>query len=154
LGTSNLFVVNPNQTSQDVVMAEARDVLKDKFENLQEILQAKSDGKFLIFSCYDSTFQKTEQLLNSLNQTFAALKGSHDVIASITRRYKTGDLNILLVNPKNYGSGLNLENTTDIIILHKFDTDIEHQVIGRAQRLGRETSLNVHYLLYENEITE
>lgn len=155
MGTSNLFVVNPNHAidGDDVVMTDP-DNLKDKFENLQEILQAKPDGKFLIFSCYDTTFQKTEQLLHSLNQSFALLKGSHDVIASITRRYKSGDLNILLVNPRNYGSGLNLENTTDIVILHKFDTDIEHQVIGRAQRLGREHSLNVHYLLYENEITE
>lgn len=153
LGTKNLFVVNADGDPEDVPMQDVTDDLLDKYENLQKILEAKPEGKYLIFSCYDTTFQKTEQLLHSMNKNFALLKGSHDVIANIMRRYKTGnDLNTLLVNPRNYGSGLNLENTTDIIILHKFDTDIEHQVIGRAQRLGREGSLNVHYLLYENEL--
>jgi SNF2 family DNA or RNA helicase len=80
------------------------------------------------------------------------MKGSHDVIASIVRQYKKGNLDILLVNPKNYGSGLNLENTTDIIMMHKFDNEIERQVIGRAQRYGRQTPLKVWYLLHDNEI--
>ena len=30
--------------------------------------------------------------------------------------------------------------------------DIENQVIGRAQRMGRESALNIDYLCYENEL--
>jgi hypothetical protein len=56
-----------------------------------------------------------------------------------------------LLNAKNYGSGLNLQMTTDIIIYHKMSKDLENQVIGRGQRLGRTDALNVHYLYYENE---
>jgi SNF2 family DNA or RNA helicase len=56
------------------------------------------------------------------------------------------------MNTQHFGSGLNLENTTDMILFHKFDTESEKQVIGRAQRYGRNEPLNVHYLLYENEM--
>jgi SNF2 family DNA or RNA helicase len=37
-------------------------------------------------------------------------------------------------------------------MFHKFDTQLEQQVIGRAYRMGRELPLNVYYLLHENEI--
>ena len=58
---------------------------------------------------------------------------------------------MILANSLNFGSGLNLENTTDIIIYHKMDKDLESQVIGRAQRPGRTTSINIYKLNYENE---
>ena len=46
---------------------------------------------------------------------------------------------------------MNLENSSDIIFVHKMNKDMEKQVIGRAQRLGRKSKLNIIYLLYENE---
>ena len=39
-------------------------------------------------------------------------------------------------------------------MFHKFDANIENQVIGRAQRFGRKNPLNIHYLLNENEILQ
>ena len=56
-----------------------------------------------------------------------------------------------MLNSSNYGSGLNLEMTTDIIIYHQLTKNLEIQVIGRAQRPVRNSSLNVYYLLHENE---
>ena len=41
--------------------------------------------------------------------------------------------------------------TTDIIVYHKLTNDMKEQVIGRGQRIGRTTSLNVHYLSYQQE---
>ena len=46
---------------------------------------------------------------------------------------------------------MNLENSTHIIFVHKMETEIEKQVIGRAQRMGRTSVLNIIYLQYENE---
>jgi len=40
---------------------------------------------------------------------------------------------------------------THIIIYHELDKELETQVIGRAQRLGRTNSLNVYYLLNDGE---
>ena len=56
-----------------------------------------------------------------------------------------------MLNAINYGSGLNLQMATDIIIYHELELELETQVIGRAQRLGRKDPLNVYYLLNDNE---
>ena len=56
-----------------------------------------------------------------------------------------------MLNAVNYGSGLNLQSATDIIIYHELNSELETQVIGRAQRLGRKEGLNVYYLFHENE---
>ena len=45
------------------------------------------------------------------------------------------------------------ENSSDIIFVHKMNESMEKQVIGRAQRFGRTSILNIIYLEYENEST-
>ena len=65
--------------------------------------------------------------------------------------YKEGDTTILLADSSMYGCGLNLENTTDIILIHKINPELEKQVIGRAQRPGRNGILRIHRLLHPNE---
>jgi len=126
----------------------------DKFKNFKILLEKKknTNAKILIFSGYDYTFNQIIPILNNINIKYDYIKGNGDQIKSTVNKYKTNQIDILLVNPKNYGTGMNLENTTDIIMFHKFDTQLEQQVIGRAYRLGRELPLNVYYLLHENEI--
>jgi SNF2 family DNA or RNA helicase len=125
----------------------------DKYQNLELILNnMDGNAKLLIFSAYENSFTNVIPILQRLNIKSDYLKGNGFQIQATIDRYKNGDVKVLLVNTRQYGSGLNLENTTDIILFHKFDTEIEKQVIGRAQRFGRKQQLNVHYLLYENEM--
>lgn len=127
----------------------------DKYKNMEILLKNRKPGaKFLIFSSSDSTFQDTVPILNKLKIKYDYVKGPGAVIANMVKKYKEGSLDVLLINVRYYGSGLNLENTTDIIMFHKFDTQMENQVIGRAQRYGRSIPLNIHYLLYENELAQ
>ena len=126
----------------------------DKYENLKKILRHRlSDPTFkcLLFSCYDSSFLNVIPILESLDIKWSYMKGRGDIIKNTVQHYKNGDIQVLLINVHDYGSGLNLENTSDIIMFHKFDSEIEKQVIGRAHRLGRTTNLAVWYLLHENE---
>lgn len=124
----------------------------DKIQNLKILLNKKKNkGRFLIFSEYDISFENIIKQFNN-KYKYSYLKGNKYIIQKILKEYKDGDLDILLVNIHNYGSGLNLEVTTDIIMFHKFDAAIEQQVIGRAQRFGRKTALNIYYLLNQNEI--
>ena len=58
---------------------------------------------------------------------------------------------MLLLNAKYCGAGLNLQCTDEIIIFHRMCKDLENQVIGRAQRIGRDSRLKVNYLCYDNE---
>ena len=59
-----------------------------------------------------------------------------------------------MLNAEFFGAGMNLQMTTDLVIFHRFKQEMEEQIIGRAQRLGRKTPLNVYYLIHENESSE
>tara|TARA_Y100000389_G_scaffold105527_1_gene102460 strand:+ start:58324 stop:60144 length:1821 start_codon:yes stop_codon:yes gene_type:complete len=137
--------------------------MKDKYETLETLLhiiykreqEKKRRPKIVIFSEFDNTFDRVQDILNKMNIKYAFLKGNNIniTVANFKNMIHTEKpIDILLVNCKSYGSGLNLENTTDLIMFHKFDSQIEKQVIGRAQRPGRKENLNIHYLLYKNEL--
>lgn len=125
---------------------------KTKIENLMDIV--KHSGKFLIFSKSDVTFDKIYKLLESDGVSSSKLLGNSSVIQSRVDKYNAGGIKVLLLNPTHYGCGINLQKTTDVVFFHKFDVDMERQIIGRAQRIGREQQLRVHYLFYENEYSE
>lgn len=59
-----------------------------------------------------------------------------------------------MLNAEFFGAGMNLQMTTDLVMFHRFKPEMEEQIVGRAQRLGRKESLNVYYLLHDNESDE
>ena len=160
LTTKDLYVVQENQPeiSNDIIdidmeWEENTNENFDKYKNAEIIVRNLSaSSKTLIFSSNDSSLSGLEHVLRAHGKKFSRIVGNGAQINSIVQRYKNGDTDVLLVNSRDYGCGLNLENTTDIILFHKFDTQLEQQVVGRAYRIGRTLPLNVHYLLYENEI--
>ena len=133
---------------------DENDVVEDptKLQYLDKILsEATNESRILIFSEYDSSFMEIENLLRKHAMKYSRLKGNG--INRSVDEYRNGNLQVLLVNSTAYGSGLNLENTTDVVLFHKMDNDIESQVIGRAQRPGRTSQLKAWYLLNKNEFT-
>lgn len=130
---------------------------KEKLDELFSILlKRKTEGncKFLIFNEYfTNTYNdKLETFLNKNGITFSYLKGSTASINLKLKEYREGTLDCLLMNARYCGSGINLQNTTDIIIYHSMSKELTQQVIGRAQRPGRTSKLTVWNLLYENEV--
>lgn len=146
---SDLYVVKSAESAENTESTIKTDPTKLQF--LQTHLsKITPDMKILIFSENDNSFVAIEKMLASLEIKYAKLKGNS--INRVVDEYKNGTLQVLLVNSTAYGSGLNLENTTDCILLHKFDNEAENQVLGRAQRPGRTKPLNVIYLLNHNEM--
>ena len=141
---SNVTLISNNVVKQPKLLPE-------KSEELLRIIASKPDGRFLIFSEYDNTFRNILSLLEKHHINYNKLTGSSGRVTNIIKDFKDNRTNVLLLNAKNYGSGLNLQMTTDIIMYHKMSTDLEKQVIGRGQRPGRTEALHVHYLCYENE---
>jgi len=122
-----------------------------KLDILNKILIENPDGKFLIFSEHDESFVKIITLLQTLNLQYREMKGNGLVINKIIENFNSGKIRILLLNTRHMGSGLNLQSCSDILLFHRQRPDLEKQLIGRGQRLGRTTSLKVHYLLHDNE---
>ena len=74
-----------------------------------------------------------------------------DLLVEGIAKYKNNEYQALLLNANHFGAGLNLQITDEILIYHRMSKDLERQVIGRAQRLGRSDPLKINYLCYENE---
>ena len=152
----NRHISNVTLIHNDIEPTTQIDVptLPKKSEELIRIIKHNPKGRFLVFSEYNNTFHNVIELLNENNIQYNKLSGSSGRITNIIEDYSLNKISVLLLNAKYYGSGLNLQMTTDIIIYHKMSHDLENQVIGRGQRLGRTGALNVHYLYYENENNE
>ncbi|ARF09531.1 DEAD/SNF2-like helicase [Indivirus ILV1] len=126
---------------------------REKLDVLLELLEKTPDGKFMIFANFSKTFDKIELALKEKNITYNILKGSQKVVQDTIDNFKEGNLQVLMLNARFFGAGMNLQMATHIIIYHRFEYDLEEQVIARAQRLGRTEQLNVFYLIHDNETT-
>ena len=125
--------------------------LLSKSNTLLEIVKnMKEDSRYLIFSEYDGSFRRISYKLSERAIPFKVLTGNCNAQQKIIQQYKDGEVKILMLNATNFGAGLNLQMTTDIIIYHEFRSkDLKTQVIGRAQRPGRTCPLTVTYLEHE-----
>ena len=125
-----------------------------KIDRLQAILSEemkRSGARILIFSEYPETFVPVRQLLTRMKIKYAELEGNQLLLDKNMTNYKVGRRPVLLVDAKNYGAGMNLEFTTAVVIMHR--TSREEQIVGRANRCGRDPSLvlHVHTIVYTNE---
>jgi SNF2 family DNA or RNA helicase len=107
----------------------------ENFKNVVSSIYAKTglNTKLLIFSEYNKTFELVDNVLKQ----FPMIYSKYISDAKLLDRYKKRNVNILLLNARSHSAGLNLENTTDIIIYHEMTPEMETQIIGRANRLGR-----------------
>ena len=125
-----------------------------KIENLEKILcnEIAKEKKILIFSEHEGNFDcYSKAFAKSGRNNLSAVKGSISHITNLLGKFNSGEIPCLFLNAKYCGSGLNLEKTDVVIIMHKMSQDNIKQVIGRAQRIGRQGQLEVFFLYAENE---
>lgn len=126
--------------------------LLHKPEALLKLIKDNPTGRFIVFSRYENPFANIENLLTENAIQVAQVKGNKDVIYNLLERFKKGELRVLLLNSEHFATGMNLESASHVVLYHGNMTPNERQqIIGRAQRLGRTTNLNVVQMLHENE---
>lgn len=124
----------------------------DVLEHVLKYLSKKVDKpRILIFSDYPQTFDKITQNIAKAGLSYELLSGIPTHICNIIEKFKNSELNILMLDSKHYGSGLNLQCADYIIFYHRMNPELETQVFGRAQRDGRDTNLKAIYLVNSNE---
>ena len=74
------------------------------------------------------------------------MKGSVSERTNNVNSFKDGNTQVIFLNSRFNGAGINLQEATDIIVYHQMETSTLNQIIGRANRIGRTSSLNVHHL--------
>lgn len=128
--------------------------LGNKLKSVLSVLKQTPTGSQAIVYCkHIQIFDKLGTILRDAGIKYCQLDaGTIEEIDKLIARYKTGDIQVFLGHAALFGQGLNLENTTDIVFLHRMDNMTDHQVVGRANRPGRKDSLRIWYMLYDNEL--
>ena len=155
--TQNLTAIVPvNNTDNVNIPIEKYELIGKgvltKEETLIEIIKNNIAGKYIIFSRVDSFSKIITELANN-NITYSSLKGHTTHMMNVLNNFKNGKINVILLTTQYAGSGIDISFATDVIILHSMDVD-KQQAIGRAQRVGRTSSLKVHNLCYEHELPQ
>lgn len=110
------------------------------------------DTKWLVFNENDNVLIKYQRILDSNRIVSRMLDGGNYInIDRIINEYKYGNIQVLLLNSVYDGYGINLENTTHLLFMHKTNELYKKQLIGRAQRFGRLSQLTVITMLNKSE---
>jgi SNF2 family DNA or RNA helicase len=124
---------------------------KTKAVRLLEFLESNKTAKVLLFSNYDKTFNKLTPIFEEKGITYSMVNGTSARIQKIIREFGEGKHQVLCLNARHFGAGLNIEVATHVILFHRMAEEIEKQIIGRAYRFGRQAELEVIHLLHANE---
>ena len=154
IDNNDKIVYVDNNKNESIENKEIKKI--DKFSGLKLLIKnilltKKKDSRILVFSEYENSFENINKFFNENGICYSRLCGTSEHIKNLITQYNEGYTQVLLLNAKYYGSGINLSSTSDIIFFHRMTNEIEKQVIGRGYRIGRTTNLDVHYLLHKNE---
>jgi len=124
---------------------------KTKARRLLEFLEKNPTAKVLLFSSYDKTFEKLAPVFDEKGITYSMVNGTSARIQKLIRELGESKQQLLCLNARHLGAGLNIDCATHVILYHRMSEEMEKQIIGRAYRFGRTTDLDVIHLLHANE---
>jgi len=144
----SLIYVSPPTSGDEFKCHEEKEkeVKMTKIEKIIDIIKSKPEGKFLVFSDYDNTFYPICDALTDNEIDFVQVKGAIKTRERNLDAFREGDVPVIFLNSTTDGSGINLTESSDIILCHQMDKSTEKQIIGRALRIGRKEPLTVHYI--------
>ena len=143
--TRKLIYIKTNPENENKII-EKKVLNMTKLETIIDIIKKNQSGKFLIFSDHDKSFNSITIVLEENGITSTQIRGNVKTIEEKLSSFKKGDIKAIFLNSKYNGAGLNLQEATDIILYHEMNFNIETQILGRANRIGRKIPLNVHHL--------
>ena len=117
-----------------------------KIDKTVQLIKDNPTGKFLIYSDQNQTFTPLSNALFENGITFVQMRGNIKNREKNLDLFKTGEVPVIFLNSNSDSAGLNLTESTDIILYHQMPDTTENQIIGRANRVGRTAPLNVHHL--------
>jgi hypothetical protein len=139
-------LLNPLDTTTVASRPAVVHTTRTRIEHLERLLsERRCDQRILIFSENDVSLAIIQTVLGP--EPYGMLRGHSSTRIVSINRFKSGEVPILLLNSRMNGAGLDLPETTDIILFHPMHPALEKQAIGRGQRLGRTSPLHVHRFL-------
>jgi len=119
---------------------------------LLKLLKDNPTEKTLVFSNHDNPFLSLADDCEQANIKYKIIKGNSNSINKSISDFEKGKIQVLFMNSRELGVGLNIVAATQVILYHALRPEEEKQVVGRALRMGRTAPLTVHKLLHEGEV--
>ncbi len=126
--------------------------IKSKIEIMTEIIERRirSGNHMVRIMIYVKEKNRMIEIKEELeNREIGYEEIRNNNIERMVERYNRGVNKVIIIN-KNY-NGINLEMTSDLIIMDDVLEDDEIQIIGRVQRYGRIKKLNIYKIREEGE---
>lgn len=109
----------------------------------------------LVFTLYPESTRRIVGALTSGGVPHEVLCGTRSSKDEAVRRFRAGEVPVLVVTTADQCGGLDLPFVTDVVLYHVvLDKNLESQVVARGQRLGRTHNLRVTTLVNEAEASE
>lgn len=126
---------------------------RPKLVTLSNLIVRNKGKKILLYAEYPRVFNDITKFLQDYGIGYVDFEGgNNELMNKAIHQFKTdNNINVFLTHSTLFSCGMNLENTTHTIFLHRVRPEVQKQVIGRGQRPGRTCSLEVIELLYKNE---
>lgn len=149
-------IVDDDEKKEDEVVKKPSpsDIFETRSDALANILQfinaEHHNPKVLCFSGYEQTANdilKEIKKISPVAGSFATLKGTTKTRNDKIEMFRRGHMKYLVVDSRMDAAGLNLPETTHIVIYHNMPQNVEDQLIGRGNRLGRVGSLVVYHIV-------
>ena len=118
---------------------------------LKLLSESTEDQRYLLFSAHEASFKGLRELLAARGIRCEVLQGTAARVERLRKQFRDGTVRILCMNARHVGAGINLEAATHVVLYHRMNVELERQVIGRAVRFERATSLSVVHLVHEEE---
>lgn len=130
-----------------------QDLYKTKTEALKSILEELDYKnvplKILIFSDFDNSYFQLVDLMSRMGIHMERLQGNtSQKLETFNNATKS---TVLFLNSNFCGAGINITSATQVIQWHQIPENKVKQIIGRAQRINRTTTLGVYQIFFENE---
>ena len=108
--------------------------------------------KSIVFSQWEDMLWVVEQALIANNVDYVRVK-SMKQIGEVTKRFRSKDCKVLLLNVKNGAEGLTLVEATHIFMVEPLlNCGLDSQAISRIHRIGQSRTTHVHRYLIEDTI--
>ncbi len=144
-----IYIKKDKELVEDIHIVKKNIVTK--IDKIIELIKNKLDGRFLIYSEHYESFYPISKALSDNNIQYLQIKGNIKTREKHIELFKNGKVPIIFLNSNDDCAGINLQETTDIILYHKMCEPIEKQIIGRAARIGRYDDLFIHHLVINEE---
>jgi SNF2 family DNA or RNA helicase len=144
--SKDLIYIDMKESKTDAKRKIEPKQVKTKINTTISLIKNNPKGRFIIFSAWDRTFSSIRTQLTVHDISFIEVKGGVNKREKNIKSFKSGHIQVIFLNSRFNGAGINLQESSDIIVYHRMDNSTLNQIIGRANRIGRIESLNVHHL--------